>query len=85
MTYYRYEPSSVTPLLYISHGVVPLGMSVEMLNGPHDCLDFLRPLLCGYIIGREAQLTQTQSGLFQVIKAELQSLGSPAGEENLTG
>lgn len=54
MTYYRYEPSSVTPLLYVSHGVVLLGMSVEMLNGPHDCLDFLQPLLCGYIIGREA-------------------------------
>lgn len=56
----------MTPLLYISHAVVLLGMSVEMLNGTHDCLDVLWPALWGHIIEWEAEFNQTQSGLFMV-------------------
>ena len=39
--------------------------SVEVPSSSCDCLDRLRPLLCGYVFGREALLTQTQSDLFQ--------------------
>lgn len=72
--HYRSEPCLPPPLLYIPHCAAPLAMSVEVLSTSCDCLDPLRPLLCGYVFGREALLTQTRSGLFQ-FKGRASSLG----------
>ena len=59
-------------------------MSVEVLSSSCDCLDRLRPLLCGYVFGREALLTQTQSDLFQ-FKGTTAEPQVQASGENLRG
>ena len=84
LTHYRPEPCSSTPLLCISHHVIPPAMSVEVLSSSCDCLDRLRPLLCGYVFGREALLTQTQSDLFQ-FKGTTAEPQVQASGENLRG
>lgn len=55
--------SSDDPML--AHGGISLKCS-QMLNDPHHCLDLLWPVLWGHVIGREAEVSQAQSGLLRV-------------------